>query len=299
MIHNIVISNLYFEGTYAGDNCQGITLVDGYDVKISNCTFTNLGACSIWMTNCVYSEVNNCKSSGSNQPGSGYGVAVADASSFVRVHDNEWDNCRHGFTINAASGFGAVRFVDCYENLVNNSTSYGLDAHSTGTYIVFRNNTVKGFTYSGVETYSAGICSGANFTWIEGNNISGGLRDPSYGISYRGAPQEIYIINNTINNLSGASSHGIYLAGNWFLGGCIINNHINSGVCGMSFYTMNPITRFMIYANDIRTSSYGTRFSYSHGFDVIKNNIYGTLKTLEINGSSNIIYGDYDIPAFD
>jgi hypothetical protein len=67
----------------------------------------------------------------------------------------------------------------------------------------------------------------------------------------------------------------------------------------MIFYEMNPIGRFRVYGNDVTTSRYGTLFSCSHGFDLIKKNIFGPLRTLEINGSSDIIYGDYDIPAFD
>jgi hypothetical protein len=298
MFKNVFIENLSFQGTAAGDNCRGITFVDGYNVKIYNCRFTNLGDYAIWLTNCVYSEVHDCFATGSNIPGSGYGCCIADASSFIKVYNNKWVNCRHGFSVNAASGYGAVRFVDIYNNEATDSTSYGLDAHSTGTYIAFRNNIVTGFTYSGVESYSAGICTGASFTWIEGNTISGGLKSPSYGISYRGYPEEVYIINNTIRDLNGSQSHGIYLAGKLIVRGAIINNHIYSGVYGISLYSILPNQRLMIYGNTIRSSSYGIRFSSASRFAVVSNIIESSLKTLQINGSTDITYGNYIISNF-
>ena len=128
----IQIDNIKFQNEDPTGNLEGLALRYCKDSLITNCWFNDNGQASIRLYSCFNVELANNYISDSRRRGRGYGISIADASSFIYVHNNQIENCRHCI-MSGTSQFEALN----RDVLISNNTLYGssvpdanvIDAH--------------------------------------------------------------------------------------------------------------------------------------------------------------------------
>jgi hypothetical protein len=287
-LENLVIKGISFVGSNPAGDQTAIQLIYGVHIRVTECTFNDCGTTAIDLLSVVHSEADKNYVNGSRKPGSGYGVCIEDASSNCLIHDNIWVDCRHGFSINASENIGTCLYIHIYNNQAIASTAWGIDVHGMANYIYIENNVCNGFTFTGSDTYGAGIVSGANITYINNNYVRGGETNACHGITYRGQIYEVYVNGNTVEDLSGSGgSHGILFGGATLFAGAIINNVVKSGYYAIRLGDFTATKRFLV-SNNILYGTYGLRVDNVDNVDVVNNSFLGTLTIENTNGSTSI-----------
>ena len=207
----INFENLIINGTGATDNVYGMALKYLSNSHIHKCTLTKHGRRTIMLLTCYNVDISLCNISDARFwdsiiGQSGYGIGIADASTFINIHHNRIENCRHcvmGGTTNFEGLNRGILITDNFLAGGDVETADVIDSHpSTIDYTVTNNKIYPRGHYA--------FWDGTAFSIFSNNYVCGGG-----GVENRNiVPNCTKIIsNNTIVSSNGLSLYRPSLGG--------------------------------------------------------------------------------------
>lgn len=168
MVEGFKVRGVTFKGAdVAADADRALVIEYAHNFNVTDCEFENSDAYSLHVRSSVVGDISHNRFRGTFYDGvtgtAFYGIILASACQWVRVHANHGERVRHLVVITAGTGDpGAPRFVTCTGNVAQNlmagaaGRSWAFEHHGIGDGIVFANNVADG-CYGGFVTRGPGV----------------------------------------------------------------------------------------------------------------------------------------------
>lgn len=143
----------------------------GKNITVENCRISNFQRSGVefrrayqcWMRDCVVKNIINY-----------YGCSIFDASCYVSVTNNVFENCRHAVSCESSSTYGGVNNYIAITGNHCNGRDAALDCHPPADNVIFANNVCRG---EGKQTAPSGVFFQGRNAVISGNTINGNLNN--------------------------------------------------------------------------------------------------------------------------
>ena len=192
------MDNISFTGNGSGSDVAGVRYQWCKRSSITRCKFFNHGRRSLLLDGCYDLDIDSNYMTGALYPGTGYGVAIYNACTFVKVTRNRIENCRHCVMAGVGLDFQALNrgIVIDSNYFVGGSVndSMCIDAHAMTIDYTVTNNKI----YPKSGNYA--VSEAAQCLIFANNEIYG-----AGGIRKRGnVPGNYSIISNNYHEGDGA-----------------------------------------------------------------------------------------------
>jgi hypothetical protein len=134
-------------GSWANaDGDHGITINKCKNVRISNCSFTNVVRMAVRIVDCFEWSVSGCNIQMPQEQTSNqiiYGICWLDYASNGIITNNQVYRGRHGIVNSDSAGFGYSKNIVVSSNTVTRTYVAALSTHTSGHNTVWANNTIE------------------------------------------------------------------------------------------------------------------------------------------------------------
>jgi hypothetical protein len=277
---NLTVVPLLRNGFFGVQNARNIV--------VENCQIRNFQRSGVefrrvfqgWMRDCVVKNIIDY-----------YGCSVFDASSYVTVANNVFENTRHAVSLVTSATVGGVNNYVVVTGNYCTGRDASLDTHVSSDNVIFANNVCRG---EGKQSAPSGIIFQGRNAVITGNTINGNLNNGIIVqpfVELAGYEGMIVINDNLIdvqrNNI--ASANGIYYqasnsATRLPLKGIAISGNIISGASGFGVYVQNTVNA-VLPANNISING-NTILECAIGVGFRTDTVAGTISNVSVTGNT-------------
>jgi hypothetical protein len=270
------------------------------NIVVENCQIRNFQRSGVefrrvfqgWMKDCVVKNIIDY-----------YGCSVFDASSYISVTNNVFENTRHAVSLVSSATVGGVNNYIVVTGNYCTGRDASLDTHVSSDNVIFANNVCRG---EGKMSAPSGIIFQGRNAVITGNTINGNLNNGIIVqpfVALAGYEGMVVVNNNLIdvqrNNI--ASANGIYYqASNSALRlplkGIAISGNIINGAAAFGVYIQNtvnavlPANNISITANTITNCAIGVGFRTDAVAGTISNaTVTGNTITNTASGAEGVL----------
>jgi hypothetical protein len=257
------------------------------NIVVENCQIRNFQRSGVefrrvfqgWMRSCVVKNIIDY-----------YGCSVFDASSYVTVTDNVFENTRHAVSLVSSTTVGGINNYIVVTGNYCTGRDASLDTHVSSDNVIFANNVCRG---EGKLSAPSGIIFQGRNAVITGNTINGNLNNGVIVqpfVELAGYEGIVVVSNNLVDvQRNNIAANGIYYqasnsATRLPLKGIAISGNIINGADGFGVYIQNtnaavsPANNISVNGNTILDCAIGVGFR--------TDTVAGTISNISVTGNT-------------